>query len=76
MVHEALGDLAQVEAQLTLVVALDKALGHPDLESNRAELARIRAMRAEQEGWARRQVSFGPRVAPIQKHVEFLLSSG
>ncbi len=41
-----LGDLAGAEAQLLLVVALDEAIGHPDLASDRAALARIQARRA------------------------------
>jgi len=43
MVYEALGDLAKAEEQLALVVALDEAVGHPDLTSDRAALERVRA---------------------------------
>jgi hypothetical protein len=45
MVHEALGNLAGAEQQLRQVVALDEAIGHPDLASDRAALARIKAKR-------------------------------
>ncbi len=44
-VNEALGDLAGAEEQLRQVVAIDEAIGHPDLESDRAELARIQRLR-------------------------------
>ena len=44
-VHAALGDLDEAEAQLGEVVALDEALGHPDLAADRAALARIQAQR-------------------------------
>ena len=49
MVFEALGDLAQAEEQLRQVVALDEAIGHPDLESDRAQLARIQVRRGQEE---------------------------
>ncbi len=45
MVYADLGDLAQAEEQLQIVVALDEAIGHPDLESDRAALATIQARR-------------------------------
>lgn len=50
MVYEALDDLAQAEEQLTLVVALDEAIGHPNLASDRAALERVRAKRVDHEG--------------------------
>ncbi len=46
MVCADLGDLAGAEAQLLQVVALDEAIGHPDLARDRAALARIQARRA------------------------------
>ena len=50
MVYRSLGRLAEAEEQLLQVVALDEALGHPDLESYRAVLARVQAMRQAQDG--------------------------
>ncbi|MEZ4863396.1 MAG: hypothetical protein R3C14_18910 [Caldilineaceae bacterium] len=50
IVHAQLGELAKAEEQLEMVIALDEAIGHPDLESDREVLEQIRAMRAEQEG--------------------------
>jgi hypothetical protein len=50
MVHEALGDLAAAEEQLQQVVALDEAIGHPDLESDRAQLVRIQTLRRQASG--------------------------
>ena len=41
--------LDEAEEQLLHVVALDEALGHPDLESDRAALARVQAMRRARE---------------------------
>jgi hypothetical protein len=37
--------LDKAEEQLLLVVALDEAIGHPDLESDEATLAQVQAMR-------------------------------
>jgi hypothetical protein len=37
--------LDKAEEQLLLVVALDEAIGHPDLESDRAALARVQKLR-------------------------------
>ncbi len=45
MVYQALGDLQRAEEELALVVALDEAIGHPDLASDRAALERVRAER-------------------------------
>jgi len=42
MVYRTLGDLARAEAHLAITVALDEAIGHPDLESDRAMLQRVR----------------------------------
>jgi len=44
-IYQAMGDLAQAEEQLQIVVALAEAIGHPDLESDRAALATIQARR-------------------------------
>jgi tetratricopeptide (TPR) repeat protein len=49
-VYEALGDLAKAEEQLALVVALDEAIGHPDLASDRAALERVQARRGAGSG--------------------------
>jgi len=45
MVYEALGDLQRAEVELEIVVALDEAIEHPDLVSDRAALERVRAQR-------------------------------
>ena len=45
MVYEALGDLQRAEDELRIVVALDEAIEHPDLASDRAALERVRAKR-------------------------------
>jgi tetratricopeptide (TPR) repeat protein len=50
MVYEDLGDLAQAEEQLVLVVALDEAVGHPDLANHRAALERVQAQRRAAPG--------------------------
>lgn len=50
ILYAQLGELAKAEEQLEMVVALDEAIGHPDLESDREVLEQIRTMRAEQEG--------------------------
>ena len=50
MVYEALGDLAKAEEQLAIVVALDEAVGHPDLANDRAALERIQAKRKAGSG--------------------------
>ena len=44
-VHEVLGQLEEAEGQLLQVVAMDEALGLSDLESDRAVLAQVQAMR-------------------------------
>ena len=44
-VYKSLNRLDEVEAQLAEVVALDEAIGHPDLESDRAALEAVRAAR-------------------------------
>ena len=41
----ALVGLDKAEEQLRMVVALDEAIGHPDLESDRQALARVQALR-------------------------------
>ena len=45
MGHEALGALQRAEAELEVVVALDEAIEHPNLASDRAALERIQAER-------------------------------
>jgi hypothetical protein len=42
--------LAKAEEQLALVVALDEAIGHPDLASDRAALERVQARRGAGSG--------------------------
>jgi tetratricopeptide (TPR) repeat protein len=49
MVYQSLGRLDEAEAQLIAVVALDEAIGHPDLESDRAALEKVRAARRAQQ---------------------------
>jgi hypothetical protein len=44
MIYKALGDLAEAERLLTRTVELDEAIGHPDLESDRAALQQVRSM--------------------------------
>ena len=48
MVFKYLGRLAEAEEQLEIVVQIDEAVRHPDLESDRQALALVRAMRAAQ----------------------------
>ncbi len=48
MVYQSLDRLAEAEAQLIEVVALDEAIGHPDLDSDRAALEEARAARRAQ----------------------------
>jgi tetratricopeptide (TPR) repeat protein len=48
-IYEELGDWAKAEEQLTIVVALDEAVSHPNLAGHRAALERIQAKRAEHE---------------------------
>ena len=43
MVYQSLGELDEAEAQMLLVVEIDEASGHPDLESDSAVLADIQA---------------------------------
>ena len=50
MVYRDLGDLAAAEAELIEVVALDEAVGHPNLESDRAALRQVQAQRAAAPG--------------------------
>ena len=45
MKYEVSNDLASAESQLEQVVVIDEAVGHPDLESDRAELLRIQTKR-------------------------------
>ena len=49
MVFVDLGRLAEAEEQLEIVVQIDEAVRHPDLESDRRELAQVRAMRRSAE---------------------------
>jgi hypothetical protein len=49
VVCASLSQLEIVEKHLLQVVALDEALDHPDLESDRAVLARVQAMLRGQE---------------------------
>ncbi len=42
-VYAELGDLVAAEEQVAQTVALDEAIGHPDLESHRQALAQVRA---------------------------------
>ena len=44
-----LGDLARAEEELQMVVAIDEATSHPDLESDRATLAQIQQRRKGQQ---------------------------
>jgi tetratricopeptide (TPR) repeat protein len=53
MVATELDDLERAETELTIVVALDEAIHHPDLESDRAALARIREQRRQQDASSR-----------------------
>ena len=50
IVYAQLGELQKAEEQLKIVVELEEAIGHPDLESDRQVLEQIRSMIAEQEG--------------------------
>ena len=50
VVFYALGEYDHAVAQLEIVVALDEAMGHPDLESDRAVLARVRKKRVQSSG--------------------------
>ncbi len=54
MLAGELGDLARAEQELALVVALDEAIGNPDLESDRAALAQVRALRGNRSPWTKR----------------------
>jgi hypothetical protein len=49
MVYASMGDLEKAEEQMVQVVALDEAIGHPELESDKEILAEIQAMREEQQ---------------------------
>jgi tetratricopeptide (TPR) repeat protein len=51
-IYQSMGDLAAAEEQLHQVVALDEAIGHPDLATDRAQLARIQALRRQSAGKA------------------------
>jgi tetratricopeptide (TPR) repeat protein len=42
MIYAGLGDLAQAESLLMRTVELDQAIGHPELESDRATLEAVR----------------------------------
>jgi tetratricopeptide (TPR) repeat protein len=48
MIYMSMDELEKAEEQMIRVIALDEALGHPDLESNRKILAQIQAMREGQ----------------------------
>jgi tetratricopeptide (TPR) repeat protein len=50
MVYVTLGDWEEAEGLLSQVVALEEAIDHPDLESDRAMLAQVQAMRRQGEG--------------------------
>ena len=52
MVYVALGRLAKAVAELEQVVALDEAVGHPDLATDQAMLAQVRAQLAQGGGQA------------------------
>ncbi|MCX6048513.1 MAG: tetratricopeptide repeat protein [Chloroflexi bacterium] len=47
MVYVNLGQLAEAVEELERVVAIEEAVGHPDLASDRATLARVRALLAK-----------------------------
>jgi tetratricopeptide (TPR) repeat protein len=49
MIHVNMGELDKAEEQMVKVVALDEALGHPDLEDDSRLLEQIRALRAQEE---------------------------
>ena len=53
MAAATLGDLDCAVAELEQVVALDEAIHHPDLESDRAALARMRARRKPKQFFMR-----------------------
>ena len=51
MLHEKKGNLSEAVRMLERVVAIDEQVGHPDLESDRAELARLRKrLQADSQG--------------------------
>ena len=47
MIYRQFGDLDQAIEYVARTVALDEAIGHPDLESDRAMLERLRLERAD-----------------------------
>ncbi len=49
-IYVSMGDLAKAEEELLLVVELDEAVGHPDLESDRQTLLMVQAMRKQSNG--------------------------
>lgn len=49
MVYAALGRWQAAEAELQIVVAIDEAVAHPDLESDRQALAQVQALLAQMQ---------------------------
>jgi len=47
MIHQANGDLDGAIAELEVVVQLDKAVGHPDLEADTAVLNKLKEMKRQ-----------------------------
>jgi hypothetical protein len=45
MLTDFLRKLALAEEQLLIVIAINEAIGHPDIENDRKALVRIRALR-------------------------------
>jgi hypothetical protein len=45
VIYESLGDLDKAEEELLFVVALDEAIGHPDLGRDKEAVAQVRALR-------------------------------
>ena len=53
MVFRGLGRLVEAVAELEVVVVLDRAVGHPDLESDTAMLEQVRAELVQSTGDSR-----------------------
>ena len=49
MIYKDRDELDKAEEHLTKVVALDEAIGHPDLNADRQMLEQIRTLRAQKE---------------------------
>ncbi len=47
LTYKDMGDLAKAEEYMSQAVQIEEAIGHPDLENDRKELARLRAARWE-----------------------------